>query len=335
MKGSQANNQISGRIYGVLTNSVSGAGAIILFFLFLPIEIVRIDRVLTYLINNNLITTPILFIFVVLSYIIGQMIQSYTMFIPLRSAISKTLYFFPYIPQFEREEVNEGVAERFSWACGRLFYEFDGIESSWPSLDLNHDDLDLAQSYLKNKGVPEVQIYEDISSSFYQLEVLFITSLLFTSIILHPTDIASDGAQISDFFIPIILFVTSVSFLLIHMFLKMVHQYKQNSSVHPNADQRERTKRITRELFFSRLSGLLFLMAIGSFFLLISPLDMSYNSNIEMFLGSFFRYTPFIFLLLIYSSEYVKSRYSMMHKLVIIQDLYTVAISEGDIEETE
>lgn len=326
MSSNQVGDQISGRIYGIMTNSISGSITIILFLLFLPVEWININRIPLYLINNDLITTPVLFIFVILSYIIGQMVQAYTDFVPLRSSISRVLYFFPLIPRFQREIVSEGYKKRFSWACDRLFYRFDGVER--PShVDLDYESLDLAQSYLKSKNISQVQIYEDISSSFAQLELLFTTSLLITLFILHPKNITPNSPQTSYLWIPAILFLLSISS---HV-LKILTDWISKQSSHRNLDDRRLTRKVNTNLLFQQLSLLMFAMSVISLLLLIVPFETNYNSNLKSLSGSYFRYTPFFFIILIYSSAYVEARYSKMQKITVISDLYTVAISEGDI----
>lgn len=335
MSSSQTNNQISGRIYGILTNSVSGAVAIMLFLLFLPKELIDIEEIPLYLINNDLVTAPVLFIFVVLSYIIGQMVQAYTSFIPFRYSISRILYFFPLIPQFERDRVRDSYRERFSWTCDKLFYGFDDINQPSPIVDLSYESMNLASSYLRNKDVSEVQIYEDISSSFSQLELLVTTSLILSLFILHPKNIDPGNIQTSAFFIPIYLVILSVFSYILKVILGWVTWYRQESRSHQELDEKELSRNINIELLFKQLSGLLIGMAIVSTILLMLPFDIEYSSNLEALSGSFSRYTPLLFFVLTYSSTYVEARYSNMRKMVIISDLYPVAISEGDIGEIE
>lgn len=329
----RTDNQISGRIYGILTNSVSGAVALLLFFLFLPTEVIDIEQVPIYLIDNDLVTAPVLFIFVVISYIVGQMMQAYTNFIPFRRAISRPLYFFPHIPRFEKEMVGESYRERFSWTCDKLFYRYEGIERRFPSLDVKDEDIDMAQSYLKNKNVSEVQIYEDISSSFDQLEVLFITSLIISLFILHPKNISQPNEDITITLIPLVLFTSCIISYILHKIWYWRAQNIQESR--PDSEAIKRSKRINTGLMFKYLFILLMLAGVSSLILLMIPVDIEYTSNLEAISGSFFKYTPLLFLVLIYSSAYVEAKYTTMRKILIISDLYTVAISEGDIRDVE
>jgi hypothetical protein len=257
------------------------------------------------------------------------MIQAFTEFVPFRYGISGVFRFFPFMPKFRREEVDDRYKDRFSWTCEHLFYDLEGISKPEIYVPLNKENLDLASSYLRNKNVPQIQVYENISSTFAQLEILFIASLVASAVIIHPKNIMADGIQFTEFNISLDLFLWSIGFY----FFSGLQSWLDRKT--RNLRQNHRDRNVDLRLLTSGLGNLLLFATVASVFLLFVPFETDYESNLSNFLGEWFKYSPIIFIILTYSSAYVKYRYSKMKRHVVIRDLYVVALSEGDINKLE
>lgn len=328
MSSNQVSSQIAAQIHGLLTNSMSGAVFITLFIIFLPKDIMNILEFLEYLVDNNLVTTPVLIVFVTISYMIGQMVQAFTGFIPFRGGIFRVLYHLPFTPKFDPNYISEDYQNQFLWAYNHLFQDPEEISPTTMDSIITYSKIKTSAPYLEYKNIQEIQRYKNISSTFRQLEVLFTFFLVYSSILIYFGNISTTGLGFSDFKLPLISFSIAVIFWMFN-FLADVFE---DSSEDSHNSERALNRKVNRRLLFSSITTLALMIFISSPILLIFEIYLDYIPNIKTLLGPTFVYSPFIFIILIYSSAYVKFQYSKLMRECVVRNLYVVAVSEGDIE---